>query len=679
MARSASRRRDGAHLRPLARVPVSARAEDDDQPPPHQRAHGRAAPAPARPACGRSRAARWRSRAAPRCAPAGRAPAAASPSACAMRPGFHPSDQSTAADATALDTLKSPKMGSATDALAVRRAQGELHPPGAHAHVLRRHVRVPRPLHPEAHRAADRRRHVAPRGVVRVQHGGARGLEQVEEAQLGVAVRLHRPVVVQVVAGQVGEHRRVEAGRGHPRLVQRVRRNLHRHPRHPLVQEPAQPARGFHGPRRRQSLRPRDHLPVLADGAQRADVAGGAVQGEQVAQHGGRRRLAVGPRHAHERHRRPRVAEELGGGVGGGEAAVRDAHLRRGDVVRALLHDHAGRARARRPAAGSGGCRRTCRARRRTRRPRARGASPPSRPTPRAWRGRETNGRRPPGGPRGRDAPRGRRAWCGGWSSALPHDHQRVAPRHRCSRRGTGGFDGSRFPARGRAPPARAAFAPRRAAAARPRPARGPRPPAGAPPPCAARPCGRRRTRPPRRPAAGRRAWRPARGAAPARASAWPAGRGGPAPASARPGWPAASRASPAPPSTRRSTRPAAGPAAPGWSAAGRARERIPRRWSCRRRPRSGRWPPCAAPSPSCPPPRRSPARRAWPCRPPRRRRARRGSAWRRRAGARGAPRAARGAPASVPPSRAPRGPGAAPSASRRWRARRTPAPAAAA
>ena len=63
-------------------------------------------------------------------------------------------------------------------------------------------------------------------GVVDADHRVA-GVAEGEQARLGAEVRLHRPVVVEVVLGQVGEDPHGEPCGGHPVLVEPVRRHLH--------------------------------------------------------------------------------------------------------------------------------------------------------------------------------------------------------------------------------------------------------------------------------------------------------------------------------------------------------------------------------------------------------------------------------------------------------------------
>ena len=71
-------------------------------------------------------------------------------------------------------------------------------------------------------------------GAVEVDDGplGELGLEQ---AGLGLEVRLHRAVVVEVVAAEVGEHGHGEAGAVDPVQVEGVRRDLHGHDLDPVV------------------------------------------------------------------------------------------------------------------------------------------------------------------------------------------------------------------------------------------------------------------------------------------------------------------------------------------------------------------------------------------------------------------------------------------------------------
>ena len=69
---------------------------------------------------------------------------------------------------------------------------------------------VRRRMQPEGHPARAGGQHL-PGAVVEVHHLDARLGQHAAELELGGEVRLHRPVIVEVVAGQVGEHARREA------------------------------------------------------------------------------------------------------------------------------------------------------------------------------------------------------------------------------------------------------------------------------------------------------------------------------------------------------------------------------------------------------------------------------------------------------------------------------------
>ena len=66
-----------------------------------------------------------------------------------------------------------------------------------------------------------------PRGVVDVHHRDTGQAEQRRQLQLGGEVRLHRAVIVEMIAGEVGEDARREAEPVEPALVEAVRRGLH--------------------------------------------------------------------------------------------------------------------------------------------------------------------------------------------------------------------------------------------------------------------------------------------------------------------------------------------------------------------------------------------------------------------------------------------------------------------
>ena len=73
---------------------------------------------------------------------------------------------------------------------------------------------------------APRQRH--PRGVVDVHHRDTGQAEQRRQLQLGGEVRLHRAVIVEMIAREVGEDARREGEAVEPALVEAVRRCLHR-------------------------------------------------------------------------------------------------------------------------------------------------------------------------------------------------------------------------------------------------------------------------------------------------------------------------------------------------------------------------------------------------------------------------------------------------------------------
>ena len=131
----------------------------------------------------------------------------------------------------------------------------------------------------------------ATEGVPHVDHGRPQscGLEQ---PRLRVAVRFERPVVVEMVAAQVGEDRGVESHAAHATLVERMRRNFHREHRGAVVARLGQPAMHRYGVGRGEIGAGKT---ARAAGAQRAEIRatppdGVGGLGEQVRGGG----LAVG-------------------------------------------------------------------------------------------------------------------------------------------------------------------------------------------------------------------------------------------------------------------------------------------------------------------------------------------------------------------------------------------------
>ncbi len=84
-------------------------------------------------------------------------------------------------------------------------------------------------------------REAHPVGVLEVHHGRAVGVEEVEEALLGLVVGLHGLVEVQVVAGEVREARGREVEVGHPGQGQGVGGDLHGGVGDPLLRQAVEP------------------------------------------------------------------------------------------------------------------------------------------------------------------------------------------------------------------------------------------------------------------------------------------------------------------------------------------------------------------------------------------------------------------------------------------------------
>ncbi len=155
-----------------------------------------------------------------------------------------------------------------------------------------------------------------------------------EELALGREVLLDVGVVVEVVAGEVGEERGREAHAGHPPLGQRVRGDLHRAGRVPRLEHAPEELLQLGRVRRGVERRDRDAADQGLDRADQArPVAGGL---EDRPQQEGRGGLAVGAGH-------PDHPQPLGGPPGQrgrrerhAEAGVGHQRLRHGQVERAL-------------------------------------------------------------------------------------------------------------------------------------------------------------------------------------------------------------------------------------------------------------------------------------------------------------------------------------------------------
>ena len=145
----------------------------------------------------------------------------------------------------------------------------------------------------EAHLAAARRE-CAPRRVVGIHHDGAMRGEIIQQTRFRVAVRLHRAVVVEMVAREIGEDDGIEDQPLDAMLVQRVGRHFHGHVARTGVDEDAQRTLKLDRSRRSESR-------VLERAAfasnERADGADGRRPMlwpiEQMPQHVGRGGLSV--------------------------------------------------------------------------------------------------------------------------------------------------------------------------------------------------------------------------------------------------------------------------------------------------------------------------------------------------------------------------------------------------
>ncbi len=147
-------------------------------------------------------------------------------------------------------------------------------------------------------------------GVIEVDHP-QREVRPGEQARLGRAVVLHGAVVVEVITGEVGEHRGVEAHAVDARLVEGVGGHFHAHALGAQLAQPRQLAlqrdRIGSGVQRGRHLR---RAPV----AERADVGGGAAAVRQrLRQQPRAGGLAVGAGDAGDGERlRRRTEEALG-------------------------------------------------------------------------------------------------------------------------------------------------------------------------------------------------------------------------------------------------------------------------------------------------------------------------------------------------------------------------------
>ena len=162
-----------------------------------------------------------------------------------------------------------------------------------------------------------------------------------EEAALRLVVRVHRPVEVQVILGEVREDERSEARADEALELGRVRGGLHRTAPVAGIEHLAVRALEIDGLRRRAD----DPAPLAADphldGAEQAGTAAGS--GEDRVEQERRRRLPVRPGDGGDFQLACRPAEERVGGERHRSARVADDQLRHRKVER-TLDDESGRA-----------------------------------------------------------------------------------------------------------------------------------------------------------------------------------------------------------------------------------------------------------------------------------------------------------------------------------------------
>ena len=188
-----------------------------------------------------------------------------------------------------------------------------------------------------------------------VAHVDDRALQagQAEQAGLRRAVRLERAVIVEMVAGEVGEHGRVEAHRRHALLVERVRRHLEGDALRPGIAGLGEAAVHAHHVGRGQSGVAQCARPAEAERAEiratPADEVGGLC--EQVGAGG----LAVGAGEARDTEVGGGTLEEAVGEFAGQCAQARDRlhddlwrQQRRLDAGRRLPQHRGGAVRDRR-------------------------------------------------------------------------------------------------------------------------------------------------------------------------------------------------------------------------------------------------------------------------------------------------------------------------------------------
>ena len=151
---------------------------------------------------------------------------------------------------------------------------------------------------------------------------------------------LHRAVIVEMIAGEVGEHHALERQSVEPPLIQAVGGGFHGDRAGTTISQRRERGLEVHRPRRRERARRRRHpLPRPVERPQRPDAGGVVLPVEQVAHDAGRGGLAVGAGDAHHRERGGGIAIPGPRQGNRGPAAVGHDQLRRPGLERPFHHD----------------------------------------------------------------------------------------------------------------------------------------------------------------------------------------------------------------------------------------------------------------------------------------------------------------------------------------------------
>src|SRR3954452_3686805 len=124
----------------------------------------------------------------------------------------------------------------------------------------------------------------APNLVIQIDNLNSVETEEIVEPELGGQIRFHGAVIIEMVAGEIGEHAGRESQPIEPPLIEAVGRRLHGYVGDTPTLKGGEGSLQINGSRRRQGARGgRNRLVLSIEGAQSSDAAGGVLLIQKMA------------------------------------------------------------------------------------------------------------------------------------------------------------------------------------------------------------------------------------------------------------------------------------------------------------------------------------------------------------------------------------------------------------